>query len=174
MVEKVTKEGCTSKIKDMFIDADPYEKLPLIFPAMSPNLDSLFEAAAQQYPAHERDLTSNDIFSKLFLLDDRQQFVVVINDLKHCHWEAVKQQVAPLVKDAKSAGFAAYLLFAGGTTEEAEELVRQHGLDCAVMFGDEKLLKTMCRGNPSVFRLQQGKVLNKWHWRQLPAFNEIH
>ncbi len=173
MIEKVTKEGCTSKIKDMYIDADPYEMLPKIFPAMDPNLDSLFEAAVQKYPAQERDLTGNDIFSKLFLLDERPQFMVVVNDLKHCHWDAVQQKIAPLLKDAQAAGQATYLLFAGGNMEDAEKMAVQYGLVCPVMFGDEKLLKTMCRGNPAVFRVQQGRVLDKWHWRTLPAFSEI-
>lgn len=170
MVEKVTKEGCTSKIKDMYLDADPYEYLPQIFPAMSQNLDSLFELAAAQHKDYERDLTGNDIISKLFLLDDKQQFLVVINDMKHANGVACQEKVAPLLKEAKAANLGVYCLYSGATADEAKAFAQTYQLDCPMIFGDEKLLKTMCRGNPAVFSLKQGKVLHKWHWRNIPTF----
>ncbi|MEM6878036.1 MAG: hypothetical protein AAF544_05735, partial [Bacteroidota bacterium] len=39
--------------------------------------------------------------------------------------------------------------------------------------GDDIMLKTIVRSNPGLVLLQKGKILGKYHYRQLPSFPDL-
>ena len=44
----------------------------------------------------------------------------------------------------------------------------KQNLDYPYFLVDQTTLKTMVRANPGVFILENGVVMNKWHWRNVP------
>ena len=38
---------------------------------------------------------------------------------------------------------------------------------------DDILLKTIVRSNPGIVLMKDGKILDKWHYKKLPAFEDV-
>lgn len=60
---------------------------------------------------------------------------------------------------------------AGG---DNEALFQDSGVRFPFYFGDATLLKAVIRSNPGLVLLQDGTVLNKWHYNDLPTAEEIN
>jgi uncharacterized membrane protein YphA (DoxX/SURF4 family) len=85
-------------------------------------------------------------------------------------------------KSLRAAANRAPTLAAGGVTsivisssEEADllALIAAEGLNVPYFFGDATVLKTMIRSNPGFILLDEGKVLAKYHYNDLPSDVEI-
>ena len=51
----------------------------------------------------------------------------------------------------------------------------RHAAQTAYPFyvADDILLKTIVRSNPGVVLMKDGKIVNKWHYKKLPKFEEV-
>ena len=76
--------------------------------------------------------------------------------------------------EAEKVGWKVYGV-AGGVGANKLEAFR-HEAQTAYPFymADNILLKTIVRSNPGVVLMKDGKILNKWHYKKLPNFNEVH
>ncbi|MEM6320120.1 MAG: MauE/DoxX family redox-associated membrane protein [Bacteroidota bacterium] len=74
---------------------------------------------------------------------------------------------------AEKAGWKVYGV-AGGAGENKIEDFR-HTAQTAYPFyvADDILLKTIVRSNPGIVVLKDGKIVNKWHYKQLPEFESV-
>jgi uncharacterized membrane protein YphA (DoxX/SURF4 family) len=56
---------------------------------------------------------------------------------------------------------------------EIREFVENYQPPYEFFFCDEITLKTIVRSNPGLLLLQEGTIFNKWHWRDIPEFEEV-
>ena len=71
------------------------------------------------------------------------------------------------VKSAMEANMPVYGLSSSSLDDIKIKLSKQN-LDYPYFLVDQTTLKTMVRANPGVFILENGVVMNKWHWRNVP------
>ena len=62
----------------------------------------------------------------------------------------------------------------GGASED-QVLDFKEDLDLDLRFGlaDDILLKTIVRSNPGIVLIDQGTILNKWHYKKLPSWDNV-
>ncbi|MDH6314153.1 putative membrane protein YphA (DoxX/SURF4 family) [Parabacteroides sp. PFB2-10] len=68
------------------------------------------------------------------------------------------------------------LSFYGVTGSGADAVTRWKeymGADYSFLYADDILLKTIIRSNPGLVLLKEGTVLGKWHYRDIPAEEEV-
>jgi len=79
----------------------------------------------------------------------------------------------PFTEAAEKAGWKIYGV-AGGAGENKIDDFR-HAAQTAYPFyvADDILLKTIVRSNPGIVVLKDGEIINKWHYKKLPKFEEV-
>lgn len=83
------------------------------------------------------------------------------------------ERVVPVLTAARENGDAVYILTKYSAPEKFAAFSEAIGLDVPIYVGDDILLKTIVRSNPGVVLLQNGTITKKWHYRKLPAFDQI-
>lgn len=80
----------------------------------------------------------------------------------------------PFTESAEKAGWRVYGVVGGAGQNKIEDF--RHTAQTAYPFyvADDILLKTIVRSNPGIVVLKDGKIINKWHYRQLPKFEDIY
>lgn len=114
------------------------------------------------------DNEGTEITDELLHYDD-YSLVVVAYKLSNTHPEAIKQ-LNKLAADAINAEVDFY----GLTSEETENFCKKNSCEMVFFRADETPLKTMMRSNPGLLLLKNGVVINKWHYKHLPTFEELN
>ncbi len=99
------------------------------------------------------------------------QLMVVASDFDHTSiegWDKIRQ----VQSDAEKEFLFTFALVAENRTN-IEEFRHAHQLAFPFYTGDYKVCLTIARTNPNVVLLKEGTVIDKWSWRDLPAFAEI-
>ena len=81
--------------------------------------------------------------------------------------------VNPLALEAEKAGVKIYAI--SKPYDESAVNDFRHTTQSAYPFykADDILLKTIIRSNPGVLLWHNGTIVNKWHWRKMPSFQEL-
>jgi uncharacterized membrane protein YphA (DoxX/SURF4 family) len=87
--------------------------------------------------------------------------------------ERFQNEVNPLAAAAAKAGWKVYAITTYGDAEVAGDLAQRTGATYPFYKADDKLLKTIIRANPGVVVWKDGKVLDMYHHRHLPTFEEL-
>ena len=97
--------------------------------------------------------------------------MVVSQNLSKTHTEAFKQ-----LDELAAACDKAHIKFFSVVVNDNKIDDFRHKYNAAFPFyyADETPLKTMIRSNPGLILLKNGTVVNKWHYRHLPAFEELN
>lgn len=82
-------------------------------------------------------------------------------------------QVNPLAEAATKAGWKVYAITTYGDADAAVSFKKVINASYPFYRADDKLLKTIIRANPGVVILKDGQVLDMYHHRHLPTFEEI-
>ncbi len=98
--------------------------------------------------------------------------VVVAWDLDHTNLEAL-QKINALAMNAAEAYNVRSVLLTAGSTQEAERISDELKLLTEIFYADAVPLKSMVRANPGVLLLQNGVVIDKWHYNTLPDFDTL-
>lgn len=81
--------------------------------------------------------------------------------------------VNPVLKAAGEAGYKAFAITSFAEPGKLESFRAASGSDYPFYTADDILLKTIIRSNPGVVLLKNGQAVMKWHYKQLPSFEEI-
>jgi hypothetical protein len=57
--------------------------------------------------------------------------------------------------------------------EQAQKFAKDHKLVSELFYADGVPLKTMVRSNPGIILLKNGTVVNKWHFHNMPKYEDI-
>lgn len=87
--------------------------------------------------------------------------------------EAYTQVVNPFLSAAETDGFKAAAI----VKYDAEDMINdfRHETQSAYPFyvADDILLKTIVRSNPGIVLLKDGLIVQKWHYKRLPSYDEV-
>lgn len=111
-----------------------------------------------------------DITAEL-MSDPNYSLMVVIWTLKETHTDAFKQ-LNEIAKGADKAGVKFYAVSSGDAN--VEEFRHTHQTAYPFLMADATPLKTMIRSNPGLILFKNGTVINKWHYRHFPTFEELN
>ncbi|MBV6472119.1 MAG: hypothetical protein JPMHGGIA_00372 [Saprospiraceae bacterium] len=87
--------------------------------------------------------------------------------------EILKSKFIPLLDSLRSESVSVHAVFGGLTEEGVIDLSKQSGMSYPVYEADDLLLKTIMRSNPGLVLFKDGKIIHKWHYRQLPDRSEM-
>ncbi|GAB4500435.1 MAG: DoxX family protein [Saprospiraceae bacterium] len=87
--------------------------------------------------------------------------------------ERFQKEVNPLAEAASKAGWKVYAITTYGDSESAADFAERVQAKYPFYKADDKLLKTIIRANPGVVVWKDGQVLDMYHHRHLPTFEEL-
>lgn len=84
-----------------------------------------------------------------------------------------QEHINPLAEAAQKAGWKVYCITTYGDSEIAHDFARKVGAKYPFYKADDKLLKTIIRANPGVVVWKDGTVLDMYHHKHLPTFDQL-
>lgn len=84
-----------------------------------------------------------------------------------------KNDIAPVVEAAQANGHKVAAMTKYNDPLNIQDFRNLVGADYPFWTGDDIMLKTIIRSNPGIVLMKDGKIINKWHHKQLPAFEVI-
>lgn len=106
------------------------------------------------------------------LHDPHYTLVVVAPLLDETHEEVFRDKINPLAMAAEKAGVKTFALTKDLDVAEAF----RHKNQTAYPFytTDDAAIKAMMRSNPGVMLIKNGVVINKWHYKHIPTFEQLN
>ncbi len=65
------------------------------------------------------------------------------------------------------------VLLTSSSAQDADAYSKRMKLFSEIFYADAVPLKSMVRANPGVLLLKNGVVINKWHYNNVPSFDEL-
>jgi len=115
---------------------------------------------------------NGDDFTKELIENPYYNLIVVAWDLDKANLEALRQ-INALVMNAAEAYNIRSVLLTSSSTQAAEQVSSELNLLLETFYADAVPLKSMVRANPGVLLMQNGTVVDKWHYRTLPDFDTL-
>lgn len=84
----------------------------------------------------------------------------------------LKSTMLPLMDSVKDLAMSS-AIFGSLTEEGIADLKLAAGIDFPCYEADDLLLKTIMRSNPGLLLMQNGQIIQKWHYKQLPDVEEL-
>ncbi|NND34733.1 MAG: hypothetical protein HKN76_19255, partial [Saprospiraceae bacterium] len=81
--------------------------------------------------------------------------------------------ILPFTKEAEAVGVKSVIVIGGADTGMITDFKDATGIDFTACSADDILLKTIIRSNPGIVLMKQGQILDKWHYRHLPSFDQV-
>ncbi|MFK7773054.1 MAG: DoxX family protein [Saprospiraceae bacterium] len=81
--------------------------------------------------------------------------------------------VNPFAEAAQKSGVKVYAIAGGAGAAVIQDFKEEIKATYPIHMADDILLKTIVRSNPGIVLLKDGKVVQKWHYKQLPNFDEV-
>jgi hypothetical protein len=81
--------------------------------------------------------------------------------------------INPVIHAAKGTGVKFFAATAINEQELIEQFKQAAGCQYPFFTADDLLLKTIQRSNPGIVLWHDGKILDKWHYKDMPSFEEI-
>jgi hypothetical protein len=128
------------------------------------------------YDVKINDLFINDAsgtdYTKEIIENPYYNIVVVAYRLDDTNEKAIAETNALALNAAEQFNIRTVLLTAN-SAQGAELFSKKMKLFMEVFYADAVPLKSMVRANPGVMLLKNGVIINKWHYHQLPSFDEL-
>jgi uncharacterized membrane protein YphA (DoxX/SURF4 family) len=118
-----------------------------------------------------QDAQGND-YTKELLSNPYYSLVVIAYDLHATDEEAINRLNALAVNLTQNYNIRTVLITASAPSF-AQPFSKQHHLISEVFYADEVPLKTIVRSNPGILLLENGVVINKWHYHSIPKYDEL-
>ena len=115
------------------------------------------------------DENKDDVTDDL-LHDPNYTLMVVAPHLDDTHDEAFRDKLNPIALECDKA----HIKFYAVSADAAETFRHKNQTAYPFYSADETPLKTMMRSNPGLMLLKNGMVINKWHYKHLPTFEQLN
>jgi hypothetical protein len=114
-----------------------------------------------------------NVFTDLFISNSDYQFYIVAYNLNTTDTESFSR-IKELYRRADEEGYSMIVL-TSSLPEEVNRFKDEISADPHFDFyySDDIVLKTMIRSNPGMMLMKDGVVLAKWHYNDLPEYEEI-
>lgn len=106
-----------------------------------------------------------------FLETENYTLMIVAYNLNKTSSKA-QEKLNSLATEALGRGLNVICLTASGE-DEITAFKEKYNSPYEFFFCDEITLKTIIRSNPGIVLTYQGTILNKWHWKDTPAFETL-
>lgn len=117
------------------------------------------------------DANGDDVTHEL-IENPYYNLVIVAWDLEKTNLEALRNINALIMNAAEVYNIRSILLTAS-STQESEQVSDELNLLAEIFYADAVPLKSMIRANPGVLLMQNGTVIDKWHYNTLPGFDTL-
>ncbi len=128
------------------------------------------------YDVKIKDLFISDAsgtdYTKELIENPYYNLIVVAYDLKQVNEQAIATTNALALNAAEQFNLRTVLLTAN-SAQDADAFSKKMKLFMEVFYADAVPLKSMVRANPGVLLLKNGVVIHKWHYHNLPSFDEL-
>jgi uncharacterized membrane protein YphA (DoxX/SURF4 family) len=84
-----------------------------------------------------------------------------------------EEVIKPFVAEAKANGIKTVAVIGGADNNMINDFATDLELDIEYYTADDILLKTIVRSNPGIVLWEDGKILDKWHYKKLPSFEQV-
>lgn len=111
-------------------------------------------------------------YTKELIENPYYSLVYVAYDLKNTNQAAIGKLNALAINATQQFNIRTVLLTAN-SAQDAEAFIKQNNLFSEVFYADAVPLKSMVRANPGVLLLKNGVVVNKWHFHNVPTFDQL-
>ena len=112
------------------------------------------------------DTSGNEAVSQVL---EGKKYVLIIKSIEGVEEQSLKKYKDLISKTNKSQIKPVIL----SSDTNIESFLTEVKLNHALYFADEKLLKTMARNNPVLYLLNDGVVLGKWSFNNLPSDSKV-
>ena len=112
------------------------------------------------------DLTSTVIEHSAY------QFLIIAYDLDKTDLQAFKSLNELTAKAAQGFQIASLVLTAS-SIDQAEQLKKNLSINMPFFFADAIPLKSMVRANPGIILIKNGIIIDKWHYQNMPAYEDL-
>ena len=128
------------------------------------------------YDVKIKDLFISDAsgtdYTKELIENPYYNLVVVAYDLKQTSEKGISSTNALALNAAEQFNIRTVLL-TSNSAQDAANFSKKMKLFMEVCYADAVPLKSMVRANPGVLLLKNGVIINKWHYHNLPSFDEL-
>lgn len=128
------------------------------------------------YDVKIKDLLISDAsgtdYTKELIENPYYNLVIVAYDLRHTDEEGIAETNALALNAAEQFNIRTVLL-TSNSAADADAFSKKMKLFMEVFYADAVPLKSMVRANPGILLLKNGVVINKWHYHNLPSFEEL-
>ncbi|MRT92844.1 BT_3928 family protein [Ancylomarina sp. 16SWW S1-10-2] len=124
-------------------------------------------------PIHDFSIsneTEGDITDQV-LTDPSYTFLFISRHLSEIDIKGI-EQINELASWANNHDYN-FICLTASSEDKIKTFKEDHPLNFDFYATDEIQLKTMIRSNPGLMLLQNGTILNKWHWQDIPKTTEI-
>jgi uncharacterized membrane protein YphA (DoxX/SURF4 family) len=111
-------------------------------------------------------------YTKELLENPYYSLVIVAYDLKNTNLKAIGNLNAIAYTATEQYNIRSVLL-TSNSASDAEIFIKKNNLFAEVFYADAVPLKSMLRANPGVLLLKNGVIVNKWHYHNMPTFDEL-
>jgi len=111
-------------------------------------------------------------YTKELIENPYYSLVFVAYDLKNANEDAVGKLNALAINVTQQFNIRTVLLTAN-SAQDAETFVKKNNLFSEVFYADAVPLKSMVRANPGIMLLKNGVIVNKWHFHNVPTFDQL-
>jgi hypothetical protein len=123
-----------------------------------------------------RDLNIQDAqannYNEELLSSPFYSLVIVAYDLDHTNEDAVNRINALAINLTQNYNTRTIFL-TSNAPERAQQFAKEHKLVSELFYADGVPLKTMIRSNPGIILLKNGTVINKWHFHNMPKYDDL-
>lgn len=128
------------------------------------------------FEAKIRDLNISDAagsdYTKELLENPYYNLVIVAYNLDKSNVMAIGELNAIVLNLAENFNTRSVLL-TSNSAQDAEAFSKKYNLMAEIFYADAVPLKSMVRSNPGIVLLKNGTIINKWHFNQMPDYEEL-
>lgn len=118
-----------------------------------------------------QDAQGND-YTKEVLSNPFYNLIIVAYDLNHTDRQAIGRLnalAATLMQNYNTR----VILLTSNSPKDAEAFSKANHLVTEIYYADGVPLKTMVRANPGIFLMKNGTIINKWHYHNMPKYEDL-